>query len=181
MCTFVDDKINPSQFSSPNFLDQVFWTGLHNKKTLLDSREYQPLIQPPPPTVTHIPDLLGPMEFLSKLAKGLTLDEDGESTQPEKPNDAQRQISTDSFMIDPRKSSFSNFDRDQRNPVCNSKINPNTMFDELNPQTPAGQALKANKDVKYTRFDKLGNKVLKKRVKVKNFTKDIKKSKRRRR
>lgn len=117
------------------------------------------------------------MDFLNRITQGLTVS----TSTPPVPSSASRQGSGDSVILDPRKSSFSTFDKDLRNPVSPNRINPNTMFDELNPQTPAGQALKANKDIKYTRFDKFGNKVMKKRVKVKNFTKDIKKSKRRRR
>lgn len=113
------------------------------------------------------------MDFLRRVTESLSL--------TDKDDVDDRQTSADSGVGDPRKSSFSNFDLDQTTPVSPSKIDPNTMFDDLKPQTPAGQALRANKELKVTRVDKLTNKIIKKRPKLKNLTKDVKKSRRRRR
>jgi len=66
---------------------------------------------------------------------------------------------------------------DQTIMVSPSQIDPATMFEGLDPTTPAGEALAANQNFKQTRLDKLGNKVVKKRLKLKNFTKDVKRSK----
>ena len=114
------------------------------------------------------------MDFLRRVSESLSLtDKDGV--------DGGRQTSADSGGGDPRKSSFSNFDLDQTTPVSPSKIDPSTMFDDLKPQTPAGRALRANKELRVSRVDKLTNKIIKKRPKLKNLTKDVKKSRRRRR
>jgi len=55
------------------------------------------------------------------------------------------------------------------------------MFDELDPNTPAGHAVLANQNFKPSSYDKVMRKGMKKRLKLKNFTKNVKKSRRRRR
>ena len=112
------------------------------------------------------------MDFLRRVTDSLSITE-GEDEKV-------RQQPTDLTGVDNRKSSFSNFDLDQTTPVSPSRIDPNTMFDELKPQTPASQALRANKELKVTRVNKLTNKIIKKRPKLKNLTKDVKRSRRRR-
>lgn len=119
------------------------------------------------------------MDFLKRISESLSVNTDPDQDNESPQND--RQLSSDSVEPNNRKSSFSNFDLDQTTPVSPSRIDPHTMFDELNPQTPAGLALKANKDLKFTRGEKIRNKIIKKRPKLKNFTKDMKKSRRRRR
>ena len=83
-----------------------------------------------------------------------------------------------------RKSSLSQFDSDQLVPVAPSSVDPNSMFDELGLNTPAAEALKANSELPNpSKLDELlyGSKgILKKKPKLKNLTKDVKKKSRRR-
>ena len=100
---------------------------------------------------------------------------------PEPPSPPPVTKPPDHDEVENRKSSFSHFDLDQRTPVPVSSISPRNMFDELKTDTPAGQALKEVRDLKIGRMEKVSNKIIKKRPKLKNLTKDVKKSRRRRR
>ncbi|GMI29584.1 hypothetical protein TeGR_g3436, partial [Tetraparma gracilis] len=80
-----------------------------------------------------------------------------------------------------RASSFSNFDVDQHTAVSPTDIDPTHMFDELDLNAPAGAAVLANQNFKESNLGKVSNKLIKKRIKLKNFRKDVKRSRRRRR
>jgi len=82
-----------------------------------------------------------------------------------------------------RVNSLATFDNDLKVPVSPRKVDPSTFFSDLNPDTPASEAIKAVSEIKPSRLSKFVRvpQKVRKRPRIKNLTRDVKMNRRRRR